>query len=187
MKYVVSDVEVSIIAERVQYYGKDGRLITESLREYTKSAVQERYASLDDFLQRWSAAERKQAIIDELREQGVLFDELRTQVGKDLDAFDLICHVVYDRPPLTRRERAEQVRKRDVFTKYSAQARAVLDALLDKYATEGLVPVEDLSVLRVQPFSDLGTPIELVKAFGGREGYLAAVRELERVLYTPAA
>jgi type I restriction enzyme, R subunit len=182
VKYVVSDVEVSIIAERVQYYGKDGKLITESLREYTKSAVQEHYASLDDFLQHWSAAERKQAIIDELREQGVLFDELRTQVGKDLDAFDLICHVVYDRPPLTRRERAEQVRKRDVFTKYSTQARAVLDALLDKYAHEGLVPVEDLSVLRVQPFSDLGTPLELIKAFGGREGYLTAVRELERAL-----
>jgi hypothetical protein len=141
VKYVVSDVEVSIIAERVQYYGKDGKLITESLRDYTKSAVQEHYASLDDFLQRWSEAERKQAIID----------ELRAQVSKDLDAFDLICHVVYDRPPLTRRERAEQVKKRDVFTKYSAPARAVLNALLDKYADEGLVPVEDLGVLRVQP------------------------------------
>jgi type I restriction enzyme R subunit len=136
VKYVVSDVEVSIIAERVQYYGKDGKLITESLRDYTKSAVQEHYTSLDDFLQRWSEAERKQAVIDELRAQGVPVDELRAQVGKDLDAFDLICHVVYDRPPLTRRERAEQVKKRDVFTQYSAPARAVLDALLDKYATE---------------------------------------------------
>jgi type I restriction enzyme R subunit len=187
VKYIVSDVEVSIIAERVQYYGKDGKLVTESLRDYTKNAVREHYASLDAFLQRWSEAERKQAIIDELREQGVPFDELRAQVSKDLDTFDLICHVVYDRPPLTRRERAEQVKKRDVFTKYSTPARAVLDALLDKYANEGLVPVEDLGVLRVQPFSDLGTPIELVRAFGGREGYLAAVRELERALYTPAA
>jgi type I restriction enzyme R subunit len=149
--------------------------------------VQEHYARLDDFLQRWSEAERKQAVINELHEQGVPFDELRTQVGKDLDAFDLICHVVYDRPPLTRRERAEQVKKRDVFTKYSAPARAVLNALLDKYADEGLVPVEDLSVLRVQPFSDLGTPSELIRAFGGRDGYLAAVRELEQVLYTSAA
>jgi type I restriction enzyme R subunit len=94
--------------------------------------VQEHYASLDDFLQRWSEAERKQAIIDELRAQGVPVDELRAQVSKDLDAFDLICHVVYDRPLLTRRERAEQVKKRDVFTKYSAPARAVLNALLDK-------------------------------------------------------
>ena len=183
----MSAVDVSIVAERVQYYGKDGKLITESLRDYTKSAVQAHYASLDDFLQHWSAAERKQAVIDELREQGVPLDELRAQVGKDLDAFDLICHVVYDRPPLTRRERAEQVKKRDVFTKYGAQARAVLDALLDKYADEGLVPVEDLGVLRVQPFSDLGTPIELIRAFGGRDGYLAAVRELERALYTTAA
>jgi type I restriction enzyme R subunit len=184
---VVSHVEVSIIAERVQYYGKDGKLITESLRDYTKSAVQEHYASLDDFLQRWSEAGRKQAVIDELRQQGIPFDELHAQVGKDLDAFDLICHVVYDRPPLTRRERVEQVQKRDVFTKYGEQARAVLNALLDKYANEGLVPVEDLSVLRVQPFSALGTPIELVRAFGGRDGYLAAVRELEQALYTPAA
>jgi len=187
VKYVVSDVEVSIIAERVQYYGKDGKLITESLRDYTKNTVQEHYASLDDFLQRWSEAERKQAIIDELRTQGVPVDELRAQVGKDLDTFDLICHVVYDRPPLTRRERVEQVKKRDVFTKYSAPARAVLNALLDKYANEGLVPVEDLGVLRVQPFSDLGTPIELVRAFGGRDAYLAAVRELEQALYASVA
>jgi type I restriction enzyme R subunit len=149
--------------------------------------VQEHYASLDDFLQRWAAAERKQTIIDELHAQGVPFDELRAQVGPDLDAFDLICHVAYDRPPLSRRERAEHVKKRDVFTKYSAQARAVLNALLDKYASEGLVPVEDLGVLRVQPLSALGTPIELLKAFGGREGYLTAVRELEREIYTSAA
>ena len=114
-------------------------------------------------------------------------EELRDQVGRDLDAFDLICHVVYDRPPLTRRERAEHVKKRDIFTKYGAQARAVLDALLDKYADEGLVPVEDMGVLRVQPFSDLGTPIELIRAFGGKDGYLAAVRELEQALYTTAA
>lgn len=187
VKYVVSGVEVSIVAERVQYYGKDGRLITESLRDYTRSAVQEHYASLDDFLQRWAAAERKQTIIDELHTQGVPFDELRAQVGTDLDAFDLICHVVYDRPPLSRRERAEHVKKRDVFTKYGTQARAVLNALLDKYANEGLVPVEDLGVLRVQPLSALGTPIELLQAFGGREGYLTAVRELEREIYTSAA
>ena len=152
-----------MVAERVQYYGKDGKLITESLTDYTKDKVQERYATLDDFLRRWTEAERKAAVMDELREQGVLFEELREKVGKDLDAFDLICHVVFDRPPLTRRERANNVKKRDVFTKYGEQARAVLDALLEKYADEGLVPVEDLGVLRVQPLSDLGTPVELVE------------------------
>jgi type I restriction enzyme R subunit len=187
VKYVVSNVAVSIIAERVQYYGKDGKLITTSLREYTRGAVQERYASLDAFLQRWSEVERKQAILDELHEQGVPLEALRAQVGQDLDAFDLICHVVYDRPPLTRHERAAQVKKRDVFTRYGDTARAVLDALLDKYADEGLVPDEELGVLRVQPLSDLGTPIELVRAFGGGEGYRAAVRALAQALYTPAA
>ena len=186
-KYVVSGVEVSIVAERVQYYDKDGKLITESLIDFTKRAVAKRYGSLADFLRRWTAADRKQVIIDELREQGVLLEALRDGVGKDMDPFDLICHVVYDRPPLTRRERAEQVRKRDVFTKYGKQARAVLDALLDKYASEGLAPIEDMGVLRVQPLSDLGTPIQLVAHFGGKKGYEHAVRELEAALYTSVA
>ncbi len=185
-KYVVSGVTVSVVAERVQYYGKDGKLITEALTDFTKETVQQQFASLDDFLRRWTGAERKAAVIEELREQGVLFEELREQVGSDLDAFDLICHVVYDRPPLTRRERAENVKKRDVFTKYGDQARAVLDALLDKYADEGLAPVEDPAVLRVQPLSALGTPVQLIKHFGGRDGYLAAVRELEVELYRVA-
>jgi len=182
-KYVVSGVEVMVVAERVQYYGRDGRLITESLTDYTRQTVQERYATLDDFLRHWTDADRKQAVVDELREQGVLLEELSEKVGRELDPFDLICHVVYDRPPLTRRERANQVKKRDVFTKYGEQARAVLEALLDKYANEGLVHVEDMGVLRVQPLSDLGTISELVNAFGGKKGYLAAVREMEAALY----
>lgn len=187
VKYVVSGVTVSVVAERVQYYGKDGKLITESLTDFTRAAVQGRFASLKDFLRRWSEADRKGAVVEELREQGVLIEELREQVGKDLDAFDLICHVVYDRPPLTRRERAEAVRKRDVFTKYAPQARAVLFALLDKYADEGLAPVEDLGVLRVQPFSSLGTPVQLIGAFGDRDHYQAAVRELQAALYDGTA
>jgi len=186
-KYVVSGVQVAVVAERVQYYGRDGKLITESLTDYTKEKVQERYATLKDFLRRWTEAERKLAVMEELREQGVLFEELREKVGTELDAFDLICHVVYDRPPLTRRERANNVKKRDVFTKYGLQARAVLNALLEKYADEGLAPVEDLGVLRVQPFSDLGTPVELVSHFGGKDGYVAAVRELEAALYEGVA
>jgi type I restriction enzyme R subunit len=175
------------MAERVQYYDKDGKLVTESLRDFTKETVREKFASLDDFLRRWTTAERKAAVIEELREQGVLFEDLREQVSSELDAFDMICHVVYDRPALTRRERVENVRKRDVFTKYGEQARAVLDALLDKYADEGLVPVEDPGVLRVQPFSAMGTPVELINQFGGRDRYLAAVRELEAALYADVA
>ncbi|MDE2740839.1 MAG: DEAD/DEAH box helicase family protein [Gemmatimonadota bacterium] len=186
-KFVVSGVEVEVIAERVQYYSKDGRLVTESLADYTRKTVQAEYATLDDFLQRWSEADRKAAVIDELSEQGVFFEALRERVGRDLDAFDLICHVVYGQPPLTRRERAENVKKRDVFTRYGEQARAVLDVLLDKYADEGLVSVEDLGVLRVQPLSDLGTPIELVRHFGGRNEYIAAVQELAEALYDTAA
>lgn len=186
-RYIVSGVDVSVAAERVQYYGKDGKLITESLSVYTRNLVRGHYASLDSFLQRWTAAERKQAVIEELRDHGVLLEELRARVGPDLDTFDLICHIVYDQPPLTRRERAGRVRKRDAFTRYGAQARAVLDALLDKYADQGLVPVEDLGILRLPPLSDLGTPVELIKHFGGREGYLAAVHALENELYRNAA
>ena len=186
-KFVVSGVEVEVIAERVQYYSKDGRLVTESLADYTRKTVQAEYATLDDFLQRWSEADRKAAVIDELSEQGVFFAALRERVGRDLDAFDLICHVVYGQPPLTRRERAANVKKRDVFTRYGEQARAVLDALLDKYADEGLVSVEDLGVLRVQPLSDLGTPLELVRHFGGRNEYIAAVQELAAAIYDTAA
>lgn len=185
-KYLVSGVQVSVAAERVQYYGKDGRLITESLKDYTRNLVRGQYDSLDGFLRRWTEAERKQAVLDELAEHGLLLDALREHVGKDLDAFDLICHIVYDQPPVTRRARAEQVRKREAFTRFGPQARAVLDALLDKYADEGLVPVEDLSVLRVQPLASLGTPVELLQHFGGRDGYLAAVRALERELYDAA-
>ena len=183
VKYVVSGVEVTVIAERVQYYGRDGRLITESLTDYTKATVQEQYATLDDFLRRWTEADRKQSVVDELREQGVLIEALSEKAGRDLDPFDLVCHVVFDRPPLTRRERAEKVKKRDVFTRYGEQARAVLDALLEKYADEGLAHVEDMGVLRVQPLSALGTPVQLVRHFGGKKGYLAAVRELEAAIY----
>ena len=186
-KFVVSGVEVEVLAERVQYYSKDGRLFTESLADYTRKTVQAEYATLDDFLQRWSEADRKAAVIDELSEQGVFFETLRERVGRDMDAFDLICHVVYGQPSLTRRERAENVKKRDVFTRYGEQARAVLDALLDKYADEGLASVEDLGVLRVQPLSDLGTPMELVRHFGGRNEYIAAVQELAEALYDTAA
>jgi type I restriction enzyme R subunit len=189
-KYRLSNVPVKVAAERVQYLDPSGRLITESITDHTKSRVTAAYPQLTDFLARWSEAERKTAIVDELRDQGVLFEaleeDLTKKVGGALDAFDLICHVVYGRPPLTRHERAARVRKRDVFAKYGPAARKVLEALLDKYADVGLPAVEDLGVLQVPPFSDLGTPGELQKPFGGKAGYKQALRALEAALYESA-
>ncbi|GAB3392752.1 type I restriction endonuclease subunit R [Azotobacter armeniacus] len=188
IKYVVDNVPVSVIAERVQYYGPDGKLITESLRDYTRNRVKQQFASLDDFLRRWSDTEQKKAIIDELAAQGVLWEALAEEVekklAKPLDPFDLICHVAFDQPPLSRRERAEQVKKRNYFGKYSGAARQVLEALLDKYADTGIEHIEDIKILQLDPFSRIGAPIELVKAFGGKAGYTKAVQELEDQLYT---
>ncbi|BAY83117.1 hypothetical protein NIES267_26030 [Calothrix parasitica NIES-267] len=183
IKYVVDDVEVAVIAERVQYYGKDGKLITESLKDYTRKAVNKEYASLDDFLRRWSDSEQKQAIIDELHEQGVIFEALESEVGKDFDPFDLICHVAFDQPPLSRKQRAQNVRKRDYFSKYGDKAKAVLNALLDKYASEGIEEIEGMGVLKVPPFTELATPMEIIKLFGGKQKYLEAVKQLKTELY----
>ena len=185
-KYVVHDVPVWVVAERVQYYGNDGKLITESLKDYSKRTVRSKYASLDSFLAQWQAAEQKRVIIDELEQHGVLLEALAAEVGKDFDPFDLICHVAFDRPPLTRRERAENVRKRDYFAKYGEQARAVLNALLDKYDGEGIDSIEDINVLKVQPLKQFGTMVEIVKFFGGQVQYREAVRQLETWLYRPS-
>ncbi len=186
-KYYVDDVEVSIAVERVQYLDADGKLITESLKDYTRKAVRSNYASLDSFLNAWNAADRKQAIIEALTAQGVFFDDLAEQVGNDYGPFDLLCHIAYDQPPLTRRERADKVKKRNVFGKYGDQARAVLESLLEKYADGGIQSVESMDILKVDPLTRFGTPIEIIKLFGGKPGYLAAIRDLETALYDPAA
>jgi type I restriction enzyme R subunit len=186
LKYYVQDVEVSVVAERVQYYDKDGKLITESLKDYTRKKVKEEYRSLDSFLKTWRKAEQKQAVIAELEERGLLLEALAEEVGKDYGPFDLICHVVFDQPPLTRRERANSVRKRNYFTKYKDKARAVLDALLDKFANEGIENIESLDILKVPPINGLGTPLELVQAFGGKDAFLKALAELEAELYEAA-
>ncbi|MCP4707016.1 MAG: DEAD/DEAH box helicase family protein, partial [Planctomycetes bacterium] len=144
VKYHVNDVDVFVVAERVQYYGKDGKLITESLKDYTRKAIRQEYTSLNKFLKRWNQAQQKQAIIAELEEHGLLLEPLAEEVGKDFGPFDLICHVAFDQPPLTRRERAEQVKKRNYFTKYNEQAQAVLKALLDKYADEDIRDIESM-------------------------------------------
>jgi type I restriction enzyme, R subunit len=186
-KYIVSGVPFKVIAERVQYFDKDGKLITESLRDYTKRTVQSEYRSLDDFLRKWHEAERKEAIVDELKEHGVLLEALEDEVGRDLDTFDLICHVAFDQPAVTRGQRAEQVRQRGYFAKYGDQARAVLEALLDKYADQGVDALADIELLKLDPFPAWGTPIELVKSFGGRDAYMAAVRDLDVALHEPVA
>ncbi len=187
VKYYVDDVEVAVATERVQYLDENGKLITESLREYSRKAVRKEYASLDQFLKAWTGAERKQAIIEELATKGVFIEELAEQVGRDYDAFDLVCHVAFDQPPLTRRERADRVKKRDVFGQYGKQARGVLQALLEKYADGGTRSLESLEILKVDPLTTLGTPVEIVKLFGGKEDYLAAVHELESQLFQEAA
>jgi len=186
-RYYVDDVEVTVAVERVQYLDADGRLITESLTDYSRKAVQESFATLGEFLATWNSAGQKKAIIEELAARGLFLDELAEAVGRDYDAFDLICHVAYDQPPLTRRERAEGVKKRDVFSKYGEQARAVLEALLDKYADSGIQTVESMEILNLDPLRRFGTPIEIVRFFGGKAGYRAAIQELEAALYASAA
>jgi type I restriction enzyme R subunit len=186
-KYYIEGQEVSIVAERIEYLDEYGKLVTESLRDYSKKALKRRFASLDDFLERWNGAERKQAVIEELASEGLLLEPLAEEVGKDLDPFDLICHVAFDRPPLTRRERAENARRRDIFTKYGEKARAVLDALLQKYQDQGLTGLDDPRILKVAPFDTMGTPIELLKTFGGKSGFEKAVHELQSALYQEAA
>jgi type I restriction enzyme R subunit len=186
-KYYVNNVEVRVATERVQYLDASGKLITESLKDYSRKTVRQDYASLNVFLTAWNGAEKKQAILEELAAKGVFLDELAGQVGREYDAFDLVCHVAFDQPPLTRKERAEKVKKRNVFGKYGEKARAVLDALLQKYADSGITSVESLEILKVDPLTAHGTPVEIVKLFGGRDGYLAAIRELETALYQRAA
>ena len=186
-KIYIDGVKATIVAERVEYLDENGKLVTESLRDFTKTALRRRFASLDEFLKRWKTAERKQAVIDELAEEGLDLQVVAEELGKGLDPFDLICHVAFDRKPLTRHERAENVKKRDVFTKYGAQARAVLDALLAKYADEGVLNLDDTNVLRIAPFSAIGMPLQLIKAFGGREGFEQAVHELQAALYQETA
>lgn len=183
-KYVVGgDVTVSVARERVQYLNAEGKLITESLRDYTRINLKRQYDSLDKFLQAWNDADRKAALIEELEGQGVLIDALTDEVGKDLDPFDLLLHVAYDQPALTRRERASRVKKRNVFTQYGPVARQVIDALLDKYADEGITTIEATNVLTLPPVNQLGLPVELIRAFGGRPQYLSALQTLERELY----
>ena len=183
LKYYVNDVEVRVLHERVQYLDGHGRLITESLIDYSRRTLRTEYATLTRFLNVWNDASRKQAIVEALAEKGMIWEGLAEQIGRDYDPFDLICHIAFDQPPLTRKERAEKVRRRNIFTQYGDTARAVLDALLEKYADSGLKRVESLDILKVAPFPKFGTSVEIFKSFGGKPAYLAAIRTLETALY----
>jgi len=185
-KVVVNGVEVTIIKERVHYMGNDGKIITESLRDYTRKSVRTAYASLDSFLRSWKQADKKRAIIEELEHQGVIFAALNEEIGSAFDPFDLICHVAFEQKPLTRRERAERVKKRDYFTKYGDFARKVIAALLDKYADAGVLDLENPEVIKLDPLSRLGSPVEIIRAFGGKPGYDAAIHALTDELYNAA-
>ncbi|WP_029854736.1 EcoAI/FtnUII family type I restriction enzme subunit R [Vibrio parahaemolyticus] len=186
-KFHVSGVEVKKIAERVQYYDSDGKLVTESFKDYTRKAMAKQFTSMDDFTRKWNDADRKQAIIDELAEMGIIWEALEQEVGKDMDPFDMICHVVYDQPPLTRKERADNVKKRNYFTKYGDVAQEVLSNLLEKYADAGVSEIESITVLKVAPFNAIGRPTEIIKkGFGDKEAYLKAVNELELEIYQTA-
>jgi type I restriction enzyme R subunit len=182
-KYYVNNVSVSVVNERVQYYGRDGKLITESLKQYSKDNIIKEYSSIDSFIQKWNNTNKKEELLAEMAEHGILLEALREEVGQDLDAFDLICHIAFDMPPLTRKERADNVIKRNYFAKYGDQARKVLEGLLDKYVQEGVVSIEDSAVLKLKPLSDLGGPVELVRAFGKKADYDQAVKELEQEIY----
>lgn len=186
-KIYITGVSIAILNERVQYLNEAGELVTTSLRDYTKQNLLQEFSSLDNFLTRWNEADKKAAVIAELRNHDIIAEELEQEIKKDLDLFDLICYVAWNRPPLTRKQRAENVKKRDYFTKYGEKARDVLNALLEKYANEGIENIEDLSVLKLEPLKQFGSPPEIVKIFGGKSQYISALRELTSELYKIAA
>jgi type I restriction enzyme R subunit len=186
-KVTVNGVEVTVIKERVQYLGDDGKIITESLRDYTRKNVLSAYGSLDTFLTSWKQADKKRAIVDELEQRGVIFAALKEEIGSAFDPFDLICHIAFEQKPLTRKERVEQVKKRDYFAKYGDLARKVIAALLDKYADDGMLDLENPEIIRLDPLSKLGSPMEIIRAFGGKPAYDAAIHSLTEELYRVAA
>jgi type I restriction enzyme R subunit len=192
-KYYVDAVEVQILAERVQYLDRAGNLQTISFRDFSRENLRAHFASLDDFLKRWSVAERKEAILEELVEQGFLLEQLQAQTAGDLDPFDLICHVAFDREPMTRRERARSAHKSAVFDQYGGMARRTLEALLDKYADQGIATIEQArdesqvaEVLQLPPINQIGRPVQILQSFGSKSKFMQAVRELEQEIYRAA-
>lgn len=187
-KIYIDDVPVSVAYKHTQYLDANGKLITESLKDYSRRQIRKKFASIDDFLQNWDKHKRKYYIFEEMSNQGIMLTELQKDMGedlgKDLDLFDIIMHVAFDKKKLmSREERANRVRKKNYLSKYSEKARKVLNALLEKYSDEGLEYIEDINILRIDPFTTFGSPVEIVKEFGGRELYLQAIEELEKEIY----
>ena len=179
------DQQVYITHKMVSVYDTNGKLLRqESIEDYTKSNILGKYASLDAFIRQWSKEGKKAVIRDLLREKGIDLEQMKAEHGmSDVDDFDFICHVAFDRKPLTRRERANNVKKRDFLSRYSGPAREVLEALLDKYMNTGIYEIESTDILRLDPLKRFGAPSKIVKLFGGKDGYLQAIREFEKALY----
>ncbi len=189
-KVRVNGVEVQISSEHVKFYGEDGKLITESLTDYSRKNILSEYATLDKFLTAWKTADKKQAIVDQLAEHGVLLEVLQEVSGnKNLDPFDLILHIAYDKQPLTRTERVKQVKKRGYLYQYSETCQQVLDGLLHKYMDDGVLSLQDTTLLSIDPFNHIGSPMSIAKLFGGKQAYLDAVKKLQEEIYmlSPAA
>jgi len=185
-KIRVDGVVVKMVNERVQYLDNDGKIITETLKSYTKKNVLAQYATLDSFLKSWNSAEKKKAIVEELEGQGIFFDTLKEEIGQDYDPFDLVCHIAFDAKPLTKSERASNVKKRNYFSKYGEKAQAVIQSLLDKYAESDIFSIERLEVLSQSPVNQHGRPLEIIKLFGSKANYLKMLKELENELYKTA-
>ncbi|GHT52318.1 hypothetical protein FACS189440_21910 [Bacteroidia bacterium] len=184
-KYWVKDVEILVLSEQVQYYDMDGKLITESLKDYSRKNIRSEFATLDDFLKSWNGELKEKAIVEELKEKGVLLEALREIADKpDIDDFDLILHIAYDRKPLTRKERANNVKKKGYLYKYSGLAQDVLNTLLEKYATDGSREFDDTKILSLREFSQYGSPLKIVKLFGGKDKFIEVAKELKTLLYT---
>jgi type I restriction enzyme R subunit len=179
----VDGVLVTILAERVEYLDANGKLITESLKEYSKKALKNHFSSLDAFIKKWDASDRKKVIIEELETEGLLLDALSKEFGGNLDPFDLILHVAFDQPVLTRKQRAEGARASDVFDKYGPKAKSVLEALLMKYQDDGETDLTNTRILTLPPVSQMGTPVEIVKWFGSRIEFEVALKELQHAIY----
>ncbi len=184
IKYRVSGVPVQIINERIQYYDTDGKLVTESIVDFSKRNLLSEYSTLDDFINNWSSADKKSAIISELEERGVFLEELKNEYDSDIDDFDLILHFAFDVKPLTKKERIKYLKDSGFLDQYSDVCKNVLDSLLEKYQDNGIQDIEDTRILENAPFDRMGNPVKIASYFGGKKAYLQTVREMSNLLYS---
>ena len=182
-KIYVKDVPVELVSERVQYYDKDGKLVTESLKDFTKKNILSGVSSLDEFLTYWTSDEKRSAILQELKERGVFLEELRQYYPADVDDFDLICDIAYGIKPLTKSQRAKRRKVDEVLAKYSEDCKQVLEVLLTKYSNDNIDELTDMTILKLPEFTEFGNPMKIAKLFGGKNAYIAAVKEVQNALY----